>query len=190
MNIFVLDANPITAANDHCDKHVVKMILESAQMLSAAHWMAWQKILKPPDLKGRGALQQWLADNVPQEHQPPWKMTHANHPCTQWTQRAWGNYRWLSLHGQALCLEYTRRYSREHKSHDVHRWLYKHVPPHFETLTYNPLDTTPFALAMPDDCKVEGDAVQSYRNYYIKNKSRMAKWAHSKTPSWWPEVGK
>jgi hypothetical protein len=38
MNIFVLDKDPHAAAHYHCDKHVVKMILEAGQMLCAAHW--------------------------------------------------------------------------------------------------------------------------------------------------------
>jgi hypothetical protein len=190
MNIFVLDKDPILAARDHCDRHVIKMILESAQMLSTAHWSSWRRILNPPPLKGQKLMQEWLASNVPVEHRPAWKMTHVNHPCTQWAGLSWGNYRWLSLHGQELCREYTRRYGREHSSHSIHRWLYSHVPPHFEHMSVTPLDITPFALAMPDDCKVAGDAVQSYRNYYINHKKRMAKWAHSKTPAWWPEEGK
>lgn len=189
LNIFILDNNAILAARDHCDKHVVKMVLESAQMLSTAHWLSWQRMLKP-DTTGfkRGQLQAWLQENVPAEFQPKWKMTHASHPCTQWAQHSWGNYMWLSLHGMELCREYTERYGKEHKSHDVHRWLARVVPPTFEGSSPIVTDTTPFAIAMPDDCKVAGDAVQSYRNYYIKNKSYMAKWAHGKKPTWWQEI--
>lgn len=186
MNIFILDKNPILAARDHCDKHVVKMILESGQMLAAAHWLGWARMLDAPKLKPR-ELQGWLYDNVPRHLQPAWKMTHVNHPCTQWAARCWGNYMWLSQHGLELCREYTERYGREHKSHDVHRWLTRVVPPTFETTTTIATDTTPFAIAMPEDCKVAGDAVQSYRNYYTRNKAYMAKWAHGDKPNWWQE---
>jgi hypothetical protein len=115
-------------------------------------------------------------------------MTHVNHPCTQWTQRCWGNYMWLSLHGLELCAEYTRRYGKVHKSHEVHRWLNRVIPPTFETTTEICTDITPFAVAMPDECKVPDDPVQSYRNYYNTHKSRLARWAHSETPIWFNQT--
>jgi len=184
LNIFVLNENPILAARDHCDKHVVKQVLESAQMLSAAHWLGWEQFLQPR-LRKDQKLKDWLRDNVRTEMQPPYKMTHINHPCTRWAARSWGNYMWLSQHGMELCREYTERYGREHKAHDVHRWLTRVVPPAFETTEQS---VTPFAVAMPEDCKVAGNVVESYRNYYIKNKSYMAKWAHGDKPKWWKET--
>lgn len=184
MNIFVLDKNPQLAAQYHADKHAVKMILEAGQLLCTAHWLNWAKMLGAPKLKTR-QLQEWLYQNVPRELQPPWKMTHVHHPCTQWAAHAWGNYMWLSRHGLALCDEYTRRYGKIHKSHEVHRWLNRVIPPMFEARVDDPVQITPFALAMPDDCKVEGDPVQSYRNYYNQHKVRIARWRHSETPAWW-----
>ena len=184
MNIFVLNKNPALAARDHCNSHCIKMILESAQMLCAAHWIGWQHMLKPPPMKNRD-LQAWLSENVRPEFQPPWKMTHVNHPCTQWTQRCWGNYMWLSLHGLELCAEYTRRYGKVHKSLEVHRWLNRVIPPTFENTTEICTDITPFAVAMPDEYKVPGDPVQSYRNYYSGAKRYLAKWPEGREPSWW-----
>jgi hypothetical protein len=153
-------------------------------MLSAAHWLGWEQFLQPR-LRKDQKLKDWLRDNVRTEMQPPYKMTHINHPCTRWAARSWGNYMWLSQHGMELCREYTERYGREHKAHDVHRWLTRVVPPTFETTSPN---VTTFAVAMPEDCKVAGNVVESYRNYYIKNKSYMAKWAHSDKPKWWKET--
>jgi hypothetical protein len=184
MNIFVLDNDPGRAAADHCDKHLIKMILESGTMLCTAHWLGWARMLNAPPLKPR-QLQQWLFDNVPKDLQPPWKMSHVHHPCTQWTQRVWGNYMWHSRLGLALCAEYTKRYGKVHKSHEVHRWLNRMIPPTFEGRVDDPVGITPFALAMPEDCKVPDDAVQSYRNYYNKHKVRIAKWKYSAQPTWW-----
>lgn len=185
MNIFILDENPVKAAADHCDKHVVKMILESGQMLCAAHWLGWQRMLEVDTGLKRGMLLERLNSKIDPRLLPPWKMTHVNHPCTQWTQRAWGNYMWHSRLGLALCEEYTKRYGKVHKSHEVHRWLNRVVPPTFEGHTDDPVGITPFALAMPEDCKVPGDAVQSYRNYYNKHKVQLAKWKYSAVPTWW-----
>ena len=101
MNIFVLSTDPKEAAEFHCDKHVVKMILETGQMLCAAHWIGWQRVLNPSVVGSRKA-KEWLQQHVPADRQPPWKMTHAGHPCTQWAQTSDENYSWLLDLGVAL----------------------------------------------------------------------------------------
>ena len=159
MNIFVLDESPEEAARMQCDKHVVKMILESAQMLCSV----W------PD--GRA----------------PYKRAFYNHPCTKWVRESAHNHFWLLQHAKALCREYTRRYGKVHKTQEVIEWCYENDPP-WQDLGH-PLDPwkglTPFAQAMPDEYKVEGDAVQAYRNYYIGDKSRFATWKEpSSIPEW------
>jgi len=185
VNIFVLDENPVKAAQMQCNKHVVKMILESAQMLCTAHWIGWQKMRKVDTSLKRDDFINQLRSEIDPRLQPPWKMTHANHPCTQWAQRCWGNYMWLSLHGLAMCDEYTLRYGKIHKSHEVHRWLNRVIPPTFEAVTESPNGITPFAVCMPDNYKIPNDPVQSYRNYYKGSKSSFAKWPEGKQPSWW-----
>jgi hypothetical protein len=96
MNIFVVDENPATAAQQLCDKHVVKMILETAQMLCT----------------------------VAHEHgfDAPYRKTHPKHPCTLWAGKTGDNWSWLLQHGLAMCAEYTRRYGRVHKSEEVIMW--------------------------------------------------------------------
>jgi hypothetical protein len=110
MNIFVLNEDPVQAAKDQCDKHVVKMILESGQMLCAAH---------EPGLS-------------------PWKRTHYNHPCTIWVRSSKENYRWLAIHGLELCAEYTRRYGRRHKAEDVLIWCAENVPENLPDVPQTP----------------------------------------------------
>ena len=97
MNIFVLDRDPAIAAAMMCDKHVVKMIVETAQMLcTIAHNMGYE-----------GA---------------PYRSTHKNHPCTVWAAKTSSNWSWLLRHGFALCDEYTKRYGKNHKSKKVIEW--------------------------------------------------------------------
>ena len=96
MNIFVVDEDPELAARQLCDKHVVKMILETAQMLCT------------------------VADN--QGYDAPYRATHAKHPCTLWAAKSADNWSWLLQHGLAMCAEYTRRYGRTHKSEAVIMW--------------------------------------------------------------------
>lgn len=91
MNIFALDDSPILAAQYQVDKHVVKMVLETAQLLCTAHAV----------LDGTS---------------PGYKPTHRNHPCSVWLRESVANYRWLHDHFGALCEEYTFRYGRVHKS--------------------------------------------------------------------------
>jgi len=188
VNIFVLDKDPVRAAEYHCDKHICKMILESGQMLSTAHWLGWQRMLKIDTGLKRKEFMERLSAEVDPRLRPLWKMTHVGHPCTQWTQRVWGNYMWHSRLGLALCDEYTRRYGKVHKTHDYHRWLNRHIPPTFEGTIENPVGITPFAVCMPDECKVPDDPVGSYRNYYIQKKVRFARWAHSEIPTWFTQT--
>jgi len=97
MNIFVLDYDPKKAAKMLCDKHVVKMPLETAQLLCSAFDIGTA----------------------------PYKRTHFNHPCSIWTRTSKGNFEWLVQHGLALCDEYSFRYGKTHKSRDVISWCSK-----------------------------------------------------------------
>lgn len=184
MNIFVLDWDPLKAAEYHCNKHVVKMVLESGQMLCTAHWVG--------HLYSRGRTldsfdrvkdaQAWVAESVPARHLPPWKMSHVNHPCSVWTRASLGNYRWHSELGLALCAEYTKRYGKVHKAQAVHEWLATHTPPAWGTLSRNLL---PWPICVPDDCQ-GFDAIQSYRDYYNRHKSHFAVWEpRAATPKWY-----
>lgn len=151
MNIFVLDNNPKAAAEYHNDKHVVKMILETAQILSTI--------------------------NHKYGVEAPYKATHANHPCVLWAQETSANYTWLVTLGFALCEEYTHRYNKIHKCSAVLAALA--FPPDDLPVA----DRTPFAQAMPDDCK-NPDAVTAYRDYYIKYKHNLASWKNRSAPAW------
>lgn len=102
MNIFALSKDPKKAAQYHCDKHVVKMILETAQLLCTVHW----------ETGGEA----------------PYRSTHRNHPCSKWARMSMGNYRWLCELGIELCYEYTHRYGKIHKSQEIIEWCFSHRP--------------------------------------------------------------
>lgn len=99
MNIFVLDKNVEKCAEYHCDKHVIKMILESAQMMSAVVRLSGYDI--------------------------GYKLTHKNHPCTIWARKSLSNYKWLFKLADGLNAEYRYRYNKEvnHKSYDLIKTL-------------------------------------------------------------------
>ena len=132
MNIFVLDEDPVKAAEYHCNKHVVKMILESAQMLSTVHWHYLYDDIKknnyPKVFKRQRDKFAYIKANSPVDAQPPYKMTHVHHPCTIWSSISYGNYMWHIELAQALLREYTKRYKKTHKSTPVIKWLADHPP--------------------------------------------------------------
>lgn len=161
MNIFILDLVPRIAAQAHCDKHVVKMILESAQILSTVH-----------------SLQGSHTTNM-------YKPTHINHPCTKWAGRRAANYRWLFGLYMELCREYTYRYGKTHKCERMKWDLFKLPRNLREDSDEQAYMVTGFALAMPDEYKDVTSAVRSYRTYYVNDKAYMAKWTRRAPPEWW-----
>lgn len=186
MNIFVLDREPRIAATFHCNKHVVKMILEAGQMLCTAHWshLLSSKGKSLSDFKRVRDAQAWLFENTEKRLQPPWKMSHTRHPCTIWTGETISNYFWHVRLGEALLSEYTRRYQKHHKSETVLEWLRENRP-----INIKNDDLTEFPQCVPDECKVPGDAPAAYKKYYIGYKNHFAKWEpRATTPKWYKEA--
>ena len=175
MNIFVLDYNPKVAAEYHCDKHVVKMILESAQILCAVHRKVYLKTMKkqytPYEME-----QSLIAERLIKEI--PYKLTHANHPCTIWAGTSRSNYLWLTELAEHLNNEFMFRFNHEvnHKSYDV----IANLP----DIDLPDIGLTKFAEAMPDYCKVTECTVMNYREYYRKEKAHILKYTNASTPYW------
>jgi hypothetical protein len=164
MNIFFLHLSPKKAAEYHCDKHVVKMIIETAQLLYTAHWL-----LDPDE----------LPENA-------YKKAHVNHPCAIWARKTVCNYMWLASLGWWLCKEYSYRYGEDkvHKTQSHIEWLL-HNPP--RSIPYCAF-TRP-ALAMPDEYK-QDDYVQAYRTLYIESKLRkrgIVKYTKRERPEFLPK---
>ena len=114
MNIFYLDRDTTKCARYHNDKHVVKMILETAQLLCGAHWVTGGEA--------------------------PYKLSHKNHPCSIWVRQDLNNYLWLCDLGIKLCWEYSHRYGKTHKTYDILLWCsdnHPHIPN--ERFTHPPL---------------------------------------------------
>jgi hypothetical protein len=149
MNIFFLSYDPYECAIMHCSKHVIKMILESVQMLCAAHH---------------------VTDPKHERYYPPYKLAHKNHPCTIWVRTSVSNYIWLCELAIELCKEYTFRYGKIHKSQQYADELMYILP------DIQDLGLTEPAQAMPEQYKCKGDAIQAYKNYYLGDKTRMLTW--------------
>jgi hypothetical protein len=180
MNIFYLSTDPIEAAQLHLDKHVVKMILETAQLLCTAHRILdgtaqpTQKVTKTGKQK---TVKRYILQNRELDTSL-YNATHINHPCAIWARESINNYMWLYELFVALCNEYTFRYGKIHKTDTLLRQALRAAP-----ASISNSDFTPPAQAMPEQYK-HSDPVVAYRQYYIGAKSAFAKWTRRPAPTW------
>lgn len=175
MNIFALHQEPRIAAEMHCDKHCVKMIIEYAQLLSTAHRVldGDQYIDKTANGRSIKRYRMYL-DSM---ENTLYKATHINHPSAIWVRQSKKNYDWLYCLWRELMSEYTYRYMKRHACEKLVDKL-KKVPHNIPNAEF----TMP-TPAMPDIYKV-GSVVESYRNYYRGDKKRFATWKNRNVPEW------
>jgi hypothetical protein len=157
----MLFAKPKLCAKMHCDKHVVKMILEYAQILCTAH-----RIVDDID------------DNNKNVHY--YKKAHVNHPSVKWARETKGNYMWLYYLFKHLCKEYTYRYEKTHLCDTKLRKILK-IPPKYINQS---MIITKLPQCMPNECKIAGNPIVAYRKYYIIEKAYFAKWKKRDIPDW------
>ena len=176
MNIFYLNHDVKTCAQYHCDKHVVKMILEYAQILSTAHRVLDGNPVAALSPTGRKKTVYVHSNDY--MDQKLYGVTHINHPCSVWCRASHSNYVWLYKLFRALMLEYYYRYGKLHACDKLYHTLGQYPA----NITESKFTVPP--LVMPDCVKVEGDAIASYRNYYITDKSSFATWKNRNVPEW------
>lgn len=169
MNIFYLDHDTSVCASQHNDKHVVKMILEYAQLLSTAHHVCDEHV-RWHDGFGNGFHTE-LLKNV-------YKKTHVNHPSAVWARDNVENYFWLYTLWIDLLDEYTHRYGKVHASARLRKWL-SVAPAHIPDGEFYPP-----TQAMPDEFKCD-NSIDAYRRYYVSAKSHLAKWTKRNMPAWY-----
>ena len=174
MNIFIVDEDPITSARLLPDKHVTKMILESAQMLSIV-FSPWY----------------WDCGTVAKVNGEPFKTEKGafrNHPCTAWAAECQANCAWLIQHACALCTEFRYRYGHKHK---LESSLFE-CKKLFHRFTGNPItvyrQVNSFARAMPEEYKFDTSIsdIDAYKRYmaskpwvadnYIRKPERKPTW--------------
>ena len=177
MNIFYLHNDPNICAEMHVDKHCVKMILETAQLLSTAHRVLDGTETVGLSQSGRKAKRWILSDT---RDQILYSATHINHPSAIWARASMDNYGWLHSLLNALCNEYTYRYGKIHKCEQTGLvGILAKIPTNIPDTGFT--EPTP---AMPDQYKVPGDSITSYHNYYNGEKTRMFSWKNRQQPDW------
>ena len=181
MNLFILDLDPVKAAQLQCNKHIPKMVVESAQMLSTAHRILDGHSIKAASKSGKSQVKVWLHPDPYMNH-ILYKAVHSAHPCTAWTMASAMNYGWHYAHFTALCDEYTHRYGKVHLTDTLLREKLSLMP---KNIKYGPM--TPFALAMKSnpECMFKDDPVRSYRAFYQTKQERFKMvWTKREIPEW------
>ena len=180
MNIFYVHEDPIICAQQHVDKHVVKMILEYAQLLSTAHRVLDGVESVGLSKSGRKAKRYVLPD---ERDAVLYNATHLNHPSAKWARHSLENYQWLFRLWIELNREYHYRYGKVHAS----MRLAKHLQFSPKNISTDEKFSAPWR-AMPDEFKfdrtVPNYTVESYRAYYKGAKMDMFKWKNREIPSW------
>jgi hypothetical protein len=174
MNIFVVDQCPKKSAEQLPDKHIVKMPLETCQMVSVIYsdwyynWGTINKVDGNPYSTKRGAFR--------------------NHPCTKWASESYGNLAWLLSHGLFLCLEYTERYNKRHSCQNTIEQAIDIFNSKSDRLFSNYQDVIEFTRAMPDELKnnTSISTMEAYQKYvaskpwvkdnYLRKPERLPEW--------------
>eukprot|EP00443_Scrippsiella_acuminata_P065498 CAMPEP_0115551682 /NCGR_PEP_ID=MMETSP0271-20121206/95854_1 /TAXON_ID=71861 /ORGANISM="Scrippsiella trochoidea, Strain CCMP3099" /LENGTH=238 /DNA_ID=CAMNT_0002985285 /DNA_START=84 /DNA_END=800 /DNA_ORIENTATION=- len=174
MNIFFLSMRPKQAARWHANIHIVKMIVETAQLLCNVHHRAADK-------------DSHCAPPFVAKSRIPYKESQAGHRklgSMIWVAESLGNYRWGVELGLALCREYNRGRGRAAGKQSLHRtqavleWLRDHEP-NFTRVRRTPVRRR--HLAMPEKLKDAPNSVEAYRDYYYSKRRTM--------PMVWPARG-
>lgn len=174
MNIFYLDNNATACAKAHYDKHVVKMILEYAQLLSTAHRLLDGTMYTEKTANNRNIKRYRLTD---EKETVLYKATHLNHPSAVWVRESKANYNWLYSLFTKLLEEYTYRYGKQHKTGELSQAL-QDAPNNIPNI-----GSTVMPQAMPDECKMS-NSIDAYRNYYLTAKKQMLSYTKRNAPMW------
>ena len=190
MNIFVLHWKQRKAARWHVDKHVIKMLLETCQLLYTAHWVLYypelrecksvvalskaQKQLEVPEYMWSGPLCQSTGE-------AGYRPCHIWHPCASWTRVCSGNYLWLSELGLELAREFRFRFKKEHSCEKHINWLHENIP-----LNIRMFPRRGFAVAMDVKYKISDDPIVCYRHFYNTSKKErgLIKYTGRQVPHW------
>jgi hypothetical protein len=179
MNIFYLSKDPKQCAEWMVDKHTIKMILESAQLLSTAHRLLDGKMTEIfTERAGKSYKKKvWVLPD--RRESILYSATHINHPSAIWARQSVENYNWLVDHMFALGDEYTYRYGKKHKT--IENLGYTIQSPPFNLKEW---DETLMPSCMADQYIVSEDPIVNYQNYYKKGKAHLHRYTKRNPPDW------
>jgi hypothetical protein len=176
MNIFYVETDPIIAAKSLVDKHVIKMILESAQLLSTAHRVLDGQEKTEKSNTGRNVKRFIINDS---RDNILYQSTHINHPSAVWCRQSKQNYNWLLEHFFALMDEYTYRYGKVHKCFGAVSSFLIDLPNNLKNNNW-----TKMPSCMDEQYIISDDPIINYRNYYKFGKVSLHSWKNRNQPEW------
>ena len=182
MNLFVLDADPIESARQHCDNHIVKMVLEGGQLLGSTMWIQ-NRISRKKDIQALEKVPNYWRDFPRKDANGithPYGIGFLHHPSAKWARASYENWKWTMDMCLEMTFEHERRWGKVTSMRSIMEWFAANEPPGLERT-----GLTPFYLAMPEQLKTE-DAIHSYRLYYAGWKEYFAKWRNVE-PKWWQD---
>ena len=175
MNIFYLHEDPIQNAKWHIDKHIVKMPIEYAQLMSTAHRLLDGEMYLGKTANGRN-IKRWKLHD--EREDILYKASHINHPSAIWVRESIENYFQMYKLYMAVLSEFTNRYGKIHGSSKPSIALIR--PPSNIPMVKG----TQLPQCMPEICKVKNNPILAYRNYYIVEKNSFASWKNREIPEW------
>ena len=175
MNIFYLHEDPIQNAKWHIDKHIVKMPIEYAQLMSTAHRLLDGEMYIGKTAIGRN-IKRWRLHD--EREDILYKASHINHPSAIWVRESIENYFEMYKLYMAVLSEFTNRYGKIHGSSKPSIALIR--PPSNIPMVKG----TQLPQCMPEMCKVKNNPILAYRNYYIVEKNSFASWKNREIPEW------
>ena len=175
MNIFYLHEDPIQNAKWHIDKHIVKMPIEYAQLMSTAHRLLDGEMYLGKTAIGRN-IKRWKLHD--EREDILYKASHINHPSAIWVRESIENYFEMYKLYMAVLAEFTNRYGKVHGSSKPSIALIR--PPSNIPMVKG----TQLPQCMPEICKVKNNPILAYRNYYIVEKNSFASWKNREIPEW------
>ena len=175
MNIFYLHEDPIQNAKWHIDKHIVKMPIEYAQLMSTAHRLLDGEMYLGKTAIGRN-IKRWKLHD--EREDILYKASHINHPSAIWVRESIENYFQMYKLYMAVLAEFTNRYGKIHGSSKPSIALIR--PPSNIPMVKG----TQLPQCMPEICKVKNNPILAYRNYYIVEKNSFASWKNREIPEW------
>ena len=175
MNIFYLHEDPIQNAKWHIDKHIVKMPIEYAQLMSTAHRLLDGEMYLGKTAIGRN-IKRWRLHD--EREDILYKASHINHPSAIWVRESIENYFQMYKLYMAVLAEFTNRYGKVHGSSKPSIALIR--PPSNIPMVKG----AQLPQCMPEICKVKNNPILAYRNYYIVEKNSFASWKNREIPEW------
>jgi ssDNA-specific exonuclease RecJ len=179
MNIFYLHNDTKLCAEQHVDKHVVKMIVEYAQLLSTAHRMIDGEEYIGKSKTGRKVKRYRMTN--PNLDKTVYLAVHYHHPSAVWARETKSQYEWLYSLFVELGKEYTHRYGKIHSTNALLNDILSNAPKNIKQEGWR---EPPPAMQHYPQCIVQGDSIQSYKNYYNEAKAYFAKWSKREQPEW------